>query len=60
MEPRLPPIPRADWDEETQALLGDRDTINIFGTLAHHPTLMKRWLVFGNHVLAKSTLSCCS
>jgi hypothetical protein len=56
MEPPLPPIPRADWDEETQALLGDRDTINIFGTLAHHPKLMKRWLVFGNHVLAKSTL----
>ena len=23
---------------------------------AHHPKLMKRWLVFGNHVLAKSTL----
>jgi 4-carboxymuconolactone decarboxylase len=56
MEPRLPPIPRAEWDAETQALLGDRDTINIFGTLAHHPKLMKRWLVFGNHVLAKSTL----
>ena len=30
--------------------------MNIFGTLAHHPKLMKRWLVFGNHVLAKSTL----
>ena len=56
MESRLPPVPRAEWDEETQALLGDRDTINIFGTLAHHPKLMKRWLVFGNHVLAKSTL----
>jgi 4-carboxymuconolactone decarboxylase len=56
MEPRLPPIPRTEWDEETRALLGDRDTINIFGTLAHHPKLMKRWLVFGNHVLAKSTL----
>ena len=30
--------------------------LNIFGTLAHHPKLLKRWLVFGNHVLAKSTL----
>ena len=29
---------------------------NIFTTLAHHPALMKRWLVFGNHVLFKSTL----
>ena len=31
--------------------------LNIFATLAHHPKLMKRWMVFGNHVLAKSTLS---
>ena len=32
-------------------------SLNIFATLAHHPKLMKRWMVFGNHVLAKSTLS---
>lgn len=55
MEPRLQPRPRTDWDDETRALLGDR-TLNIFATMAHHPKLMKRWLVFGNHVLAKSTL----
>ena len=30
--------------------------LNIFATLAHHPELMRRWLVFGNHVLGKSTL----
>jgi len=53
--PRLEPLPRDRWDDETRALLGD-DTLNIFGTLAHHPKLMKRWIVFGNHVLAKSTL----
>ena len=55
MEPRLQPRPRTDWDDETRGLLGER-TLNIFATLAHHPKLMKRWLVFGNHVLAKSTL----
>jgi 4-carboxymuconolactone decarboxylase len=49
------PLPREDWDDETRALLGDR-TLNIFATLAHHPKLLKRWLVFGNHVLAKSTV----
>jgi alkylhydroperoxidase family enzyme len=49
------PLPRDDWDDETRALLGER-TLNIFATLAHHPKLLKRWLVFGNHVLAKSTL----
>jgi alkylhydroperoxidase family enzyme len=30
--------------------------LNIFRTLAHHPDLMRRWLVFGNHILGKSTL----
>jgi 4-carboxymuconolactone decarboxylase len=56
MEPRLQPLARDEWDDETKALLGER-TLNIFATLAHHPKLMKRWLVFGNHVLAKSTLA---
>ena len=31
-------------------------TLNIYGTLAHHPALLKRWLVFGSHVLGGSTL----
>jgi 4-carboxymuconolactone decarboxylase len=55
MEPRLQPLPRDQWDDETKALLGD-SALNVFATFAHHPKLMKRWLVFGNHVLAKSTL----
>ncbi len=55
MEPRLNIKPRDQWDDETRGLLGEQ-TLNIFGTLAHHPKLLKRWLVFGNHVLAKSTL----
>jgi alkylhydroperoxidase family enzyme len=36
---------------------GGGRVLNIFRTLAHHPKLLKRWLVFGNHVLAKSSLS---
>jgi alkylhydroperoxidase family enzyme len=48
-------LPSAEWDDETRALIGD-NPLNIFATLAHHPKLMKRWMVFGNHVLAKSTL----
>jgi 4-carboxymuconolactone decarboxylase len=56
MEPRLQPVPRDEWDDETRELLGER-SLNIFATLAHHPKLLKRWLVFGNHVLAKSTLA---
>ena len=56
MEPRLAPLPYEQWDDELRAIFG-ADSLNIFGTLAHHPKLLKRWLVFGNHVLAKSTLS---
>ena len=55
--PRMQPLGRDQWDEETRGLLGDGDTLNIFATFAHHPKLMKRWMVFGNHVLAKSTLA---
>ncbi len=31
--------------------------INIFGTLAHHPDLLRRWMVFAGHIMAKNTLS---
>jgi hypothetical protein len=59
--PRVAPVPREQWDDEVREILaasqmGGR-VLNIFQTLAHHPKLMKRWLVFGNHVLFKSTLS---
>lgn len=62
-EPRVAPIEPEDWDEQTREILepmramsDDGRVFNIFRTLAHHPDLMRRWLVFGNHVLGKSTL----
>jgi alkylhydroperoxidase family enzyme len=56
-EPLIAPLPPSEWDEELSAMTGPSGaSLNIFGTLAHHPKLLKRWLVFGNHVLAKSTL----
>jgi len=62
MAPMLEPKPADEWDERTRDLLAGSDnparvTLNIFGTLAHHPDLLRRWLVFGSHVLGKSTLS---
>lgn len=58
--PRLKPIPQADWSDEVQKILQPNveqgSVFNIFKTLAHHPDLLRRWLVFGNHVLFKSTL----
>jgi alkylhydroperoxidase family enzyme len=54
--PRVPPTTEDDWDDETRTLVQNAGGLNIFTTLANHPKLMKRWLVFGNHVLSKSTL----
>lgn len=55
-KPRVPPLPIEELDPETRERFGKGPVLNIFRTLARHPDLMKRWLVFGNHVLAKSTL----
>lgn len=59
--PRVTPLKPEEWDDEVREILqasqmGGR-VLNIFATLARHPKLLKRWLVFGNHVLFKSTLS---
>lgn len=58
--PRVTPLPPAEWDDETRKILeasqmGGR-VLNIFATLARHPKLLRRWLVFGTHVLVKSTI----
>jgi 4-carboxymuconolactone decarboxylase len=53
--PRLDPLGDDEIDDEARALV-PAGSLNIFRTLARHPKLLKRWLVFGNHVLAKSTL----
>src|SRR5262249_61296269 len=49
-------LPPEQWDDDARAAIGGGNPLNIFGTLARHPKLMKRWLVFGNHVLGKNTL----
>ncbi|HKQ78146.1 MAG TPA: carboxymuconolactone decarboxylase family protein [Blastocatellia bacterium] len=59
-QPRLEPLAEEKWDDETRELLErlqmDGRVFNIFRTLAVHPKLLKRWLVFGNHILYKSSL----
>lgn len=56
-KPRVEPLPVEQLDPEIRGRLGDGPVLNIFRTLSHHPKLLKRWLVFGAHVLGKSTLS---
>ncbi len=57
---RVEPLPESEWDEETAKLLNGLrhggKLFNIFATLARHPDLLRRWLVFGNHILSKSEL----
>ena len=59
-QPRITPLAESEWDSETREVLEglkrDGRVFHIFATLARHPKLLKRWLVFGNHILAKSTL----
>ena len=59
-QPRISPLPSSEWNSDVQEMLAtlkrDGQVFNIFSTLARHPALLRRWLVFGNHVLGKSTL----
>lgn len=58
--PKIPPLDiDALSDEEQKVLQPILDAgrpWNIFLTLARHPDLARRWLVFSNHVLFKSTI----
>jgi len=58
-EPRVTPLAISEMSDEQREILsragGDRP-LNIFRTLVRHPKLLKRWTVFGTHILNKSTL----
>lgn len=58
--PRIPPIPEEEWNEEQHEIFEKQrirgKMLNIFRTLANHHKLAKRWLVFGAHIMSKSTL----
>lgn len=58
--PRIEPLEPDQWSDEAASVMAPiaeaGPPLNIFKTLAHHPGLMRRWMVFANHVLAKSTL----
>ena len=59
--PRIHPIHEDDWSDAKKEALGQQrirgNVANIFRTLANHEKLAKRWMVFANHILFKSTLS---
>src|SRR5881398_1257491 len=59
-QPRVPPVnDELDLDADARALLGATSlgpAVNIFRTFIRHPKHFKRWLVFANHILFKSTI----
>jgi 4-carboxymuconolactone decarboxylase len=57
-KPRIAPLEAAQWDAAAKEIMGrfKGEPFNIFKTMANHGELFKRWLVFANHILGKSTL----
>jgi 4-carboxymuconolactone decarboxylase len=55
-QPRISPLTPEEMDPELFAKLGSGQTRNIFRTLARHPKLTKRSMVFATHLLFKSSL----
>ena len=58
--PRIRPLEPDEWNDaarESMKPFVESDAVhNIFKTLTNHPDLMRRWMVFANHVLFKQTL----
>ena len=59
-QPRIKPKRQSSWNEKDHEIMepfmNDNSVMNIFTTLLNHQNLFKRWLVFANHVLFKSSL----
>ena len=58
--PRIRPLEADEWSDAAKVSMkpfveAGADH-NIFKTLTNHPDLMRRWLVFANHVLFKQSL----
>jgi len=59
-QPRIMPTVATDWTDDSRPVMeansGSGPPLNVFATIARHPKLLKRWVVFANHVLNGSTL----
>ena len=60
-QPRIKALQNDEWSAEAaevmQPFVKQGRIFNIFRTMANHPGLAKRWMVFANHILGKSKLS---
>ena len=59
-KPRVEPLEPTDWNDQQQEIMQRHIEVgepkNIFKTLIRYPKLLKRWTVFANHILGKSSL----
>jgi alkylhydroperoxidase family enzyme len=59
-QPRIRPLTDDEIDGEAREFVSQASrggpSLNIYRTLAAHPKLLKRWGVFGTHILYKNTL----
>lgn len=57
---RIKALEADEWSDAARELMAPFEAqgwvLNIFKTLANHPDLARRWMVFANHILGKSTL----
>lgn len=55
-DPRIAPLPQAEWDDFLTRLVGATGgpgrALNIFTTLGRHPELFRRWVTFGGALLS--------
>jgi alkylhydroperoxidase family enzyme len=71
--PRIPPLPQAEWSDDVMAGIaalrppdaqrelrrtkGGPKGLNVLGTLAQHPPLMRAYHAFNGHLLYTTTLT---
>ena len=59
-KPRIHPLEEDEWSDAARdsmrPFVESGNDHNIFKTLTNHPDLMRRWMVFANHILFKQTL----
>lgn len=55
--PRIAPLPPEQWDDVLKAVTATTGPLNVFTTLARHPSLFQSWIGLGSALLMNGLLS---
>ncbi|OLT33624.1 hypothetical protein BJF79_34360 [Actinomadura sp. CNU-125] len=55
--PRIAPLPQEQWDDVLKAVTDTTGPLNVFTTLARHPSLFQSWIGLGSALLMGGLLS---